>query len=414
MKLLWLCNSAPGVVRSHATGKNVGAVNWVDHVLSGLRQRGFTIRILCRGNGGEGTLDETCSYRYIGEDLPYVCSAELEEQFRQELRTFQPEVIHSWGVEYGHALAMVNAAEQEGMLDRMAASIQGLCAVLAEHYTDGIPEKVQKKSSFRDFLRKDNIRQQQEKFCLRGQLECQTVKKLHHVIGRTRWDREHTARWNPEVCYHFCNETLREDFYTGQWRYEDCRKHRIFASSCAYPIKGFHSLLEAFAEVRKEYPDATLAVTGRSFLTADLKAKLRRGSYEAYLAKLAKRLGVAESVEFLGSLSASGMKEAYLNANVFVLPSTMENSPNSLGEAMLLGVPCVAADVGGVRDLMAAEEGRIYPSGDTAALAAHIKAVFALEDKAAEMGRAASAHARKTHDPEKNLQDLMKIYEELA
>lgn len=81
---------------------------------------------------------------------------------------------------------------------------------------------------------------------------------------------------------------------------------------------------------------------------------------------------------------------------------------------MLLGVPCVAADVGGVRDLMAAEEGRIYPSGDTAALAAHIKAVFALEDKAAEMGRAASVHARKTHDPEKNLQDLMKIYEELA
>ena len=108
------------------------------------------------------------------------------------------------------------------------------------------------------------------------------------------------------------------------------------------------------------------------------------------------------------------MKEAYLNANVFVLPSTMENSPNSLGEAMLLGVPCVAADVGGVGDLMAAEEGLIYPSGDTAALAERIKSIFALEDKAAEMGRKASAHARKTHDPEKNLQDLIRIYEELA
>ena len=36
MKLLWLCNSAPGVVKCHMTGKNLGAVNWVDHVLEGL------------------------------------------------------------------------------------------------------------------------------------------------------------------------------------------------------------------------------------------------------------------------------------------------------------------------------------------------------------------------------------------
>ena len=57
-----------------------------------------------------------------------------------------------------------------------------------------------------------------------------------------------------------------------------------------------------------------------------------------------------DKIEFLGRLSAEGMKQAYLDANVFVMPSTIENSPNSLGEAMLLGVPCVAADVGGVAE----------------------------------------------------------------
>ena len=49
MKLLWLCNSAPGVVRAQISGKPAGGVNWVDHVLSGLRGAGMQ---LCYLPGG--------------------------------------------------------------------------------------------------------------------------------------------------------------------------------------------------------------------------------------------------------------------------------------------------------------------------------------------------------------------------
>ena len=415
MKLLWLCNTKPGVVRAHITGKPASAVNWVDHVLSDLRDRGFQIRILCRGAEATGILDETCSYRCFGEEAAHEYHADLEKLFRVELRSFKPDVIHSWGVEYDHCLAMVNAAEAEGLLHKMIASIQGLCAVLAEHYTDGIPAKISNKSTFRDLLRRDNIKAQQQKFVLRGSLEKQAVQKLSHVIGRTSWDRQHTAAWNPEITYHFCNETLRENYYTGHWSYETCKKHRIFAPGCNYPIKGFHLLLEAFAEVLKDYPNATLAVPGRRVQADDLKARLRQRSYEAYLADLIRKYGLEDKIFFLGALTAEKMKEAFLESNVFVLPSAMENSPNSLGEAMLLGVPCVASDVGGVRDLMEADkEGLIYPSLDTAKLAEHIKTVFAMEEKAADMGYNAQVHARKTHDPEKNLQDLIVIYETLC
>lgn len=411
MKLLWLCNSIPGVIRAHRTGKPASAVNWVDHVLTGLRQQGAQIRILCRGSEATGVIDETCSYRCFGEEAAHEYHPDLEKLFRVELRSFKPDVIHSWGVEYDHCLAMVKAAEAEGMLSHMVASIQGLCAVLADHYTDGLPAKVVKKSTLRDLLRQDNIAAQQKKFVLRGNMEQEAIGKLSHVIGRTRWDKAHTTSWNPEIQYHFCNETLREIFYEGLWDYGNCRKHRIFAPGCGYPIKGFHLLLEAFAQVRESYPDATLTVPGRSVLTAGVKERLRQGSYETYLAERIRRYGLEDCVEFLGGLSADRMKAEFLMSHVFVLPSTMENSPNTLGEAMLLGVPCVAADVGGVRDLMTEEEGRIYTAGDVSALAEQIKAVFAMEEKAAEMGIAARAHAQKTHDPEKNLQDLMAIYE---
>ena len=415
MKLLWLCNNAPGVVRAHISGRPAGGVNWVDHVLSGLRRQGFTVRVLYRGTGDAGVIDETCSYAAISETPAHIYVPELEEYFREEIRTFQPDVIHSWGVEYHHALAMVNAAEAEGKLPNMVASIQGLCRFLAEHYTDGIPGNVCRAVTLRDLLRKDNILQQQEKFVLRGQLETKALEKLHHVIGRTDWDRGHALEINPEIRYHFCNETLRETFYEGRWDYNRCKKHQVFASSCSYPLMGFHYLLEAFSQVVKVYPDATLSVTGRNYSASGLRGKLRQGSYEKYLAVLTKKYGLEERITFLGSLSAEKMKQAFLDANVFVLPSTMENSPNVLGEAMVLGVPSVAADVGGVRNLMNhGEEGVVYASGDVPALAEGIIRLFTLEDQATVLGENARSHALKTHDPEKNLRDLIGIYQEIC
>ena len=414
MKLLWLCNNAPGAVRSHISGKPESGVNWVDHVLSGLRKQGFTVRVLYRGNGEPGVIDETCSYAAIGETPAHIYVPELENFFREEIRKFQPDVIHSWGIEYHHALAMVNAAEAEEKLPHMVASIQGLCRFLAEHYTDGIPEKVLRSTTFRDMIRKDNILQQREKFVLRGQLETKSLEKLCHVIGRTDWDHDCALSVNPDIQYHFCNETLRENFYEGRWSYETCQKHRIFASSCSYPIKGFHYLVEAFAQVVETYPDATLAVTGRSFLTGSFKEKLRQGSYEKYLASLVKKYHLEDKTCFLGDLSAAQMRQAFLDANVFALTSTLENSPNSLGEAMLLGVPSVAADVGGVRNLMNhGTEGFIYAPGQVTELAERIMELFAMEDRAAVLGDNARNHGKVTHDPDANLRELIKIYDKI-
>ena len=178
-----------------------------------------------------------------------------------------------------------------------------------------------------------------------------------------------------------------------------------------YPVKGFHYLLEAFGEVVKHYPDATLAVPGKSFVVRDLKGRLRQDGYHAYLHRLAKEYGVEDKIEFLGRLSAEGMKQAYLEANVFVLPSTIENSPNSLGEAMLLGVPAVAADVGGVTDLMThKKEGYVYQPSASYMLSGYIQQVFAREEQAEALGQAAKVHAAHTHDPGSNLQRLLEIY----
>ena len=413
MKLLWLCNVAPSIICEKITGKPGSGGLWLDHVLQDLRQRDITVCVLCPGNGETGVIDERCNYVSFREGLPYRYLPELETLFQKVLSDVQPDVVHIWGTEYGHTLAMVNACEVLHCLDRVVVSIQGLCSVIARHYTEGLPRCVQKRYTFRDLIRQDNILQQQKKFALRGKLEVKALQKVLHVIGRTDWDEACVKQINPQVTYHFCNETLRETFYQGQWSYDRCKKHRIFASSCSYPVKGFHYLLEAFAEVRKVYPNAILSVPGESPLTHNgIKNKLRESAYTRYLAKLIRKYRLEDKVEFLGSLSAEQMKQAYLDANVFVLPSTVENSPNSLGEAMLLGTPCVAADVGGVAGMLEhKKEGFVYQSTAPYMLAHYIMKVFAQKDQIEALTQQARTHGQETHNSQVNIETLLKIYE---
>ena len=414
MKLMWVCNMKPGEIQKALTGKE-GSANWLDHVLADLAGSGNKLHVLCRGGEEQGSLDENRSFACFRDRKPYQYLPEVEAFFQGQMASYKPDVIHIWGTEYAHTFAAVNAAEKLGLLDRVVISIQGLCSVCALHYAEGVPQHILRRYTFRDLLRRDNIRDQIRAFARRGYYEVEALKKVRHVIGRTEWDRACVYGVNPGARYHFCNETLRHPFYEGGWDYAACTPHRIFASSCVYPVKGFHYLLHALAELKKEYPDATLAVTGKSFLDLSFMDKLHRGGYHKYLAQLVAEYHLEDSIEFLGKLSPEGMKEQYLKANVFALPSTIENSPNSLGEAMLLGTPCVAADVGGVTTLMRHEsEGYVYQSTAPYMLAHYIRCLWESSDKASEMGQAARLHARQTHAPDKNIQDLLRIYTEVA
>ena len=412
MKIVWLCNMIPSAVNQSRGG---GGGLWLDHVLEDIRvQKDITLRLFCPGGTETGRVDKQVEYVLFTEGEAHLYSEQLEERFYRELKAFQPDVIHIWGTEYGHTLAMVNAAQRLGLENRVAISIQGLCSIYARHYCEGVPEAVCHRYSLRDFLKRDNLLGQQRRFTQRGKLECKALEKAGNVIGRTDWDRAITGQINPNRVYHFCNETLRQPFYEDTWQYAACRKHRIFISSCAYAIKGFHYLLEAMPLVLAQYPDAEIAVTGDSFFKTSLTAKLRQDYYHRYLARLADQNKLGDRIRFLGALSAQQMKQAFLDCNVFVLPSTIENSPNSLGEAMLLGVPCVAADVGGVSNMLHPGQGYVYQSTAPYMLAHYITEVFRQQERAEEMGAQARLQALETHNPEKNMRDLLEIYRLIA
>ena len=60
------------------------------------------------------------------------------------------------------------------------------------------------------------------------------------------------------------------------------------------------------------------------------------------------------------------------------------------------------------------KEGYMYPSTAPYMLAHYIKELFAMGDRAAALGNEAKVHARRTHDPEQNLRDLLSVYQEIS
>lgn len=371
---------------------------------------------LLQGNAGR--------VRYYGfrenTGKPEVYDSGLERDMQAILQDFRPDILHCFGTEYPHTLAAVRAYNRPGS---SLVGIQGLCAVYAEAYMANIPGKLRNVTTFRDWVKGDDMRKQQEKFRRRGKWEQEAVKLTGHVAGRTDWDRYWTARWNPQVKYHLLQETLRPCFYKGEWQYGNCRRHSIFMSQGDYPIKGLHYMLDALAAIKQQYQDVHLYVAGNCLLRKGFLALLRISGYGSLLEAQIREYKLEEHVTFLGSQDAEQMKEQYLRCNAYVCVSSIENSPNSLGEAMILGVPVVAALVGGVGSMISPEEGWLFPGfsrdedGEmqriSQELQKHVIEVFASGEQVTERTLKAREHARQTHNGEKNLRQLLDLYREL-
>ena len=118
-----------------------------------------------------------------------------------------------------------------------------------------------------------------------------------------------------------------------------------------------------------------------------------------------------DHIEFTGALNAEQVAEKLTHVHAYVLCSTIENSPNTLGEAMMVGTPCVASYCGGVPDMAVdGKEALFYRSNDPALLAWAVKRIFDDDNLALSLSQNAPKHARITHDPQRNAEALLSAY----
>ncbi len=377
MKVLWLCNvvlpMAAGQFHMEGSNKEGWISGLADTVLKNQRENDVRLTVafpvpegalpkgveVCRKTVRTGGAAFEC-YGFL-EDVrnAEIYDPALEGRMKKITDEVQPDVVHCFGTEYAHTLAMCRSFPRK---ERLLVGLQGLCTLYAQGYYADIPERVIRSVTLRDLLRRDNLIQQQQKFVLRGNMEREAVALAGNVTGRTAWDRENSRLWNAGAKYFYMNETLRPEFYGPVWEEKNCIPHSIFISQGDYPLKGLHYMLCAMPMILERYPDTKVYVAGNSLVEyRTLKQRLKISAYGKYLRSLIKENDLEGKIVFLGRLNAEQMRDRYLRSNLFVCCSALENSPNSLGEAMLLGMPCVSADVGGIPSIFThGKDGILY------------------------------------------------------
>lgn len=329
-----------------------------------------------------------------------------EEAYRKIFQEIQPDVVHIHGTEYPHSLAALRACGAS----KSIVSLQGIVSSITNFYMGGISASEARRNITLRGLLRPSLMQEQKEMARRGECEKQLFRECRYIIGRTAWDRAQVLAVNPDITYFHGGEILRAEFYDGKWEYNKCVPHTIFASQAGYPLKGLHKLIMALGTVIKQYPDLQLRVAGRdiTFSKGTWKDRLRISTYGKIIKGLIKKHNLTGHVTFTGNLNAEEMKREYLRSNVFVCPSSIENSPNSLAEAQILGVPVLASQVGGIPDMMQGDEEHLYRFEEVEMLAHKIVQLFEKQDEIdTEPMRQV---ALKRHNPEKIIEELIDTY----
>jgi glycosyltransferase involved in cell wall biosynthesis len=164
------------------------------------------------------------------------------------------------------------------------------------------------------------------------------------------------------------------------------------------PIKRVDRAIQAVARARQDGVPARLAIVGD-------------GPQRSQLTELAAKLGVGESVHFLGYRER--LEDVIAAADVAILTSENEGTPVFLIEAAAGAKPAVATAVGGVPDVVTSETGLLVPPEDESALARAIESLAGDPDLRAGLGRRAREHVRERFAHERLLRDVDGLYRRL-
>jgi glycosyltransferase involved in cell wall biosynthesis len=313
--------------------------------------------------------------------------------------SINPDIIHVCGTEDNYGLI------QNFTSIPVVVSIQGVINAIVGKYFSGVPQnQVLKHSSLKRRILNNTYQNGYSLFKKRSIREQDILKISKNIIGRTDWDRRIVKLLAPQSKYFIGNEILRESFYVKEWRKINFNNRiQIITTINQGLFKGFETIIKT----------AHLLLTYQNF------------SFEWIIVGLDKNCEIVKIVEkwlnidskscnirFLGNKNENEISDLLLEADIYCQVSHIENSPNSLCEALLIGMPVIASYAGGTGSLIINdEEGIIVQDGEPFVLAGSIIELSNDFQKAKKMGQTARQKALRRHNTTDIVNSLISTYQ---
>ena len=320
--------------------------------------------------------------------------AEWVKRFLKVIKDFKPDVIEVFGSEmsFGQVVQYTNIP--------VVLHIQG---ILTPYFNAYLPPFISK----HNYIWKDcnpwNIFKRYielRNFKRRGIREIDMIKHIRYFIGRTEWDKRITLIYNPLAKYYYGSEILRDVFYGIP-----CRtipdKIKIISTLSAPLYKGYETVLKTAHLLKNEIG---LSFEWRIYGNIDPKF-------------VEQKIGIDHEdvhIRFMGVASADDLQKELSTATAYVHLSYIDNSPNSVCEAQLLGVPVVATNVGGIPSLIENDKtGFLVPANDPYQTAFVINSLATDKEMNLEIGNQARMVAIKRHDKKEIVKSLINTYNDI-
>lgn len=323
-------------------------------------------------------------------------------QYMEIIETVKPDIIHIHGTENSFSCII------EKVSVPVVVSIQGNLTVYYQKFRSGLFGEYIRTTipsfNLKNFLfGSHSFNRSFKKLGKMSSIEQRNLRKTRYIIGRTDWDRRITRVLAPKSKYFVVNEALRDSFYLNKWQKDEISTKLIIHTTNGNSYyKGFETLCCALDLLNKNGLDVEWRVAGileDSLINKVVKKHLRN----RYPNK---------GLVLLGSLNENELVEKLMEAHIYVMTSHIENSPNNLCEAMILGMPCIATNAGGTASLLQnGSEGLLIQDGDPWAMAGAILELVNNWEEALRYGENARKRALKRHDKNTIITSLIETYQ---
>lgn len=242
-------------------------------------------------------------------------------------------------------------------------------------------------------------------YLIRSFSEKRIIQINKNFVGRTKWDCETVKSISYDaVNYYHCPRIIRKEFTNSEWHATNNSNVTYVAIANDKPLKGANNIIMA-----SKY----LMTKGYRFIVNVIGGK-GDSEYGRYLHDLVSKHSLSTHITFYPYLPVESIVNLYMKSDAFILSSYMENSPNSLAEAMCLGMPVIASDVGGVGSMVEnAVDGYLFSLDEPNGLGRVMENIARNRKKDTQIGRRARERALYVHNEQTILASMIKIYEQV-